>query len=97
VADVYITSKAVELATASASWQLSTGRDARAHLGVAGYWLAEHGVRALHTCQHLHGGLGVDVTYPLHRYFAWARYLAHSLGGAGHQVETLGTLGGEVA
>jgi alkylation response protein AidB-like acyl-CoA dehydrogenase len=97
VADVYITSKALELATASASWQLSTGRDARAHLGVAGYWLAEHGVRALHTCQHLHGGLGVDVTYPLHRYFAWARYLAHSLGGAGHQVETLGTLGGEVA
>ena len=95
IADVYIASKALDVTTASACWRLANGRDARAHLGVAGYWLAEHGVLALHTCQHLHGGIGVDITYPLHRYFAWARYLAHSLGGAGEQIEALGVLVGD--
>lgn len=95
IADVYIAAQALEAATWSACWRLSTGRDARGHLGVAGYWLAHHGVRALHTCQHLHGGIGVDVTYPLHRYFAWTRYLGQSLGGAGHQLDRLGELVGE--
>ncbi len=97
VADVYIASSALDAATASACWRLSTGRDARAHLGVAAYWLAEHGVKALHTCQHLHGGIGVDITYPLHRYFAWTRHLAHTLGGAGYQLEALGALVGDGA
>jgi alkylation response protein AidB-like acyl-CoA dehydrogenase len=101
VADIYIAAKALEVATWSACWRLANGRDARDHLAVAGYWLAEHGMRALHTCQHIHGGLGVDVTYPLHRYFAWAKYLGQWIGGGDHQLNTLGALvadgNGEVA
>jgi alkylation response protein AidB-like acyl-CoA dehydrogenase len=97
IADVYIAATALESATWSACWRLATGRDARAHLAVAGYWLSHHGVRALHTCQHLHGGLGVDVTYPLHRYFAWAKYLGQWLGGPEHQLDRLGALAAEDA
>ncbi len=95
IADVYIASQALQAATRSACWRLATGRDARGHLGVAGYWLAHHGVRALNTCQHLHGGIGVDVTYPLHRYFSLTRYLGHSLGGTGRQLDRLGALVGD--
>ena len=36
---------------------------------------------ALHTCHHLHGGMGVDETYPLHHYFSWVTDITHALGG----------------
>ena len=39
--------------------------------------------------QHLHGGIGIDTDYPLHRYFAWAIQLEHELGSARHQLERL--------
>ena len=95
IADVYIATQALQAATRSACWRLATGRDARGHLGVAGYWLAHHGARALNTCQHLHGGIGVDITYPLHRYFSLSRYLGQSLGGASQQLDQLGALVGD--
>ena len=37
-------------------------------------------------------GIGLDVTYPLHRYFAWAKHYAHLLGGAEAQLDTIGDL-----
>jgi alkylation response protein AidB-like acyl-CoA dehydrogenase len=75
IADVYIAARTLHLVTVSACWRLGTGRDADEDLGVAGYWLAEELLPALHTCHHLHGGLGVDVSYPLHRYYALAKDL----------------------
>ena len=36
----------------------------------AAYWFCDRAPAALQTCHHLHGGMGVDETYPLHRYFA---------------------------
>ncbi len=41
---------------------------------------------------HLHGGVGVDRDYPLHRYYLWAKQLELTLGGAGRQLATLGRL-----
>jgi 3-oxo-4-pregnene-20-carboxyl-CoA dehydrogenase alpha subunit len=75
IADVYIAARTLHLATALACWRLGTGRDADDDLGVAGFWLAEELLPALHTCHHLHGGLGVDVGYPLHRYYSMAKDL----------------------
>jgi 3-oxo-4-pregnene-20-carboxyl-CoA dehydrogenase alpha subunit len=68
IADVYIASRTMHLATLSACWRLAEGRDAAADLGVAGYWCAEQAPRSVRLCHHLHGGIGMDVTYPLHRF-----------------------------
>ena len=61
-------------------------------LAVAAWHAAGPALRALYTCQHLHGGLGLDVTYPLHRYFAWGTQYAHLLGGEQARLDILGGL-----
>ena len=55
-------------------------------------WAADGGMRVVHAAQHLHGGIGVDRDYPLHRYFLYARQLELSLGGATHHYRALGRL-----
>jgi alkylation response protein AidB-like acyl-CoA dehydrogenase len=74
-------------------WRLAEDRDDAAEvLAVAAWTACEGGLQALYTCQHLHGGLGLDVTYPLHRHFAWGKHYAHLLGGAEAQLDTIGAL-----
>jgi alkylation response protein AidB-like acyl-CoA dehydrogenase len=90
IADVYATARTLHLAAVSAGWQLDTGRDAGRAVDVAAYWLAEHGPGALRTCHHLHGGLGMDVTYPLHQYSALMADLAAFVGGAAYRIDRLG-------
>ena len=58
---------------------------------MAKFWVADGGQRIAHACQHLHGGIGVDVDYPIHRYFLWAKALELTLGGATEQLARLGT------
>ncbi len=81
VADVYIASRTVSLAADNAAWRLAQELDASDDLAVAAHWTCVEGLPALHVCQHLHGGMGVDETYPLHRYFSWITDLTHALGG----------------
>ena len=87
VADVYIASRTLHLATASACWRLDAGKDAAADLAVAGWWCAEESPQAVRTCHHLHGGTGMDVTYPLHRLSALVSDLVRFLGGTEYQLE----------
>jgi 3-oxo-4-pregnene-20-carboxyl-CoA dehydrogenase alpha subunit len=68
IADVYIASRTMHLAALSACWRLATRRDAAADLEVAGYWCTEQAPRTVRLCHHLHGGIGMDATYPLHRF-----------------------------
>ena len=68
IADVYIASRTMHLAALAACWRLDEGLDAAADLEVAGYWCAEQAPRSVRLCHHLHGGIGMDVTYPLHRF-----------------------------
>jgi 3-oxo-4-pregnene-20-carboxyl-CoA dehydrogenase alpha subunit len=82
IADVSIASRTLHQITLAAGWRLATGRPAAADLAVAAYWLARELPAALRTCHHLHGGIGLDVTYPLHRYSALAKDLVRSVGGA---------------
>jgi alkylation response protein AidB-like acyl-CoA dehydrogenase len=89
VADVYVAARILHLAARAACWRLGAGRDAGADVDVAAYWLA-HAPAALQTCQHLHGGLGVDITYPVHRHYAWGKDLARLVGGVELAVERLG-------
>jgi len=87
IADVYIASRTLHLATLSAAWRLDTGLDASADLEVAGYWCAEQAPRSVRICHHLHGGLGMDVTYPLHWFSALVADLVRFLGGAEYRLE----------
>ena len=87
IADVYIASRTMHLATLSSCWRLDTGRDPGADLRVAGYWCAEQASQAVRHCHHLHGGLGMDVTYPLHRFSALVADLTRYLGGAEYRLE----------
>jgi 3-oxo-4-pregnene-20-carboxyl-CoA dehydrogenase alpha subunit len=89
IADVYITSRTLHLAALSACWRMHTGRDAGNDLDVAGYWLAGQAPEALRTCHHLHGGIGMDVTYPLHRYSSLVKDLVRFVGGADYRLDRL--------
>jgi len=90
IADVAIVSRTLHLATVSACWRLETGREAGGDLDVAAYWLADQAPGALRTCHHLHGGTGMDVAYPLHRYSALVKDLARLVGGADYRLDRLG-------
>jgi len=92
VADVYLASRTVHLASVAACWRLDTPSvetDPDDDLQVASYWFAEYALPALQSCQHLHGGLGVDVSYPLHRHYAWGTDLARFVGGVEHRLEVI--------
>ena len=91
VADVYIASRTIHLATQAACWRLDQGLDASADLAVAAYWCAEQAPRAVRTCHHLHGGLGMDATYPLHRFSSLVADLVRYLGGAEYRLTCIST------
>ena len=91
IADVYIASRTLHLAILSACWRLDAGPEmdtaAGGDLGVAGYWCAEQAPRSVRICHHLHGGLGMDVTYPLPRFSSLVADLVRFLGGAEYRLE----------
>ncbi len=92
-ADIYIASRTLHLAALSACWRLATGLDAGWDANVAAYWLANEAPAALRTCHQLHGGIGMDVEYPLHRYSAMISDLVRFVGGAGFRLEALAESG----
>jgi alkylation response protein AidB-like acyl-CoA dehydrogenase len=49
------------------------------------------GARVAATAQQVHGGIGIDISYPLHRYFLWAKHNELSLGPASAQLARRGS------
>jgi alkylation response protein AidB-like acyl-CoA dehydrogenase len=92
LADAYIDVEAVRLTLWQAAWRLAEGHPAGEETACAKFWAAEAGHRVSHTAVHIHGGVGIDVEHPLHRYFAAAGRLEFALGGATAQLRTLGEL-----
>jgi len=80
-ADAYIDTQAMAVTLWQAAWRLDHGADAGTAVDVAKWWAAEAGQRVVHATQHLHGGLGADVSYPVHRYFLAGKQLEDTLGG----------------
>lgn len=89
VADVYAAARTLHLITLSLAWRLDTGRDAGHDADVAAFWLAECGPSALRTCHHLHGGLGMDISYPLPSYSSLVTDLVSFVGGADARLDRL--------
>ncbi|MDX6219394.1 MAG: 3-oxocholest-4-en-26-oyl-CoA dehydrogenase beta subunit, partial [Frankiales bacterium] len=82
LADAYIDVEAIRLTTLQAVWLLDEGLPAHDEARIAKWWAAEGGHRVAHAAQHVHGGVGIDMDYVLHRYFTWSKYLEFTLGGA---------------
>ena len=91
-ADAFIDTEAIRLTSWQAAWRISAGLDAAKQVSVAKFWCAEGAKRVVHAATHLHGGVGVDKEYPLHRYFLYARHLELALGGGTPQLLKLGKL-----
>jgi alkylation response protein AidB-like acyl-CoA dehydrogenase len=88
--DAFIQVEAMRLTCAEAAWRLDQERPATDQVAVAKYWAAEGGQFVGYAAQHLHGGIGIDVDYPLHRYYLWAKQLELCLGSAPVQLAGLG-------
>jgi alkylation response protein AidB-like acyl-CoA dehydrogenase len=73
IADVYIASRTLHLITMSALWRLEAGQDPDDDLAIAAGWVRDTAQQAVQVCHHLHGGIGVDVSYPLHRFSSMIR------------------------
>ena len=92
-ADAYIDTEAIRVTTQAAAWKIDVGQDASSDVLVAKWWASEAGQHAVHQTQHLHGGMGADIDYPVHRYFLWGKQIEDTLGGA---TATLARLGAEL-
>jgi acyl-CoA dehydrogenase len=90
VADAYVDAEAISLTTLQASSRIAEGKEAAKEIAAAKYWASEGADRVVHACVHVHGGVGVDRDYPLHRYFMLTRQLLVTLGGPTDQLRRIG-------
>ncbi|CAN5555588.1 acyl-CoA dehydrogenase family protein [soil metagenome] len=94
LSEVYIASRTISLAATSVIWRLTQdvpgGLDASEDLDVLGYWLASQAPPVMQTCHHLHGGMGMDITYPMDRYYSTIKDITRLLGGPAYRLELVG-------
>lgn len=90
MADAHIAVEALRSALWQLVWRLDAGLPATAEALATKYLACEAGHLVGHKAQHVHGGIGVDLTYPIHRYLYWSRALGITLGGSAATLERLG-------
>ncbi len=90
LADCYIDLESMRWTTWRAVECVAAGQPSIRETAVAKFWCAEGGARIAASCQHLHGGIGVDLDYPIHRYFLRSKALELALGGATPHLVRLG-------
>ena len=90
IADAFIDNDAQQVTLWQAAWRLAEGLPAGEDVLTAAWWAGEGGHRVVHATQHLHGGLGSDIDYPIHRYFLWGKLIGDRLGGPSSQLDQLG-------
>ena len=90
LANAYIDVQAIRLATHSAMWRLANGLDASEDLMVAKWFASDGAHHIAHGAQHMHGGAGVDIENPLHRYTLWNKHIECSLGAGTASLRALG-------
>jgi len=88
--DAYVNLEAMRLTMQQAAFLLAEGRPAADAVSVAKVWAADGGNQVTYAAQHLHGGIGMDNDYPLHRSYLWTRQIELTLGSASRHLERLG-------
>jgi len=91
-ADAFIDVEAIRGTYWLALYKINSGQDARAEVRCAKWYAADAGHRIVYRTQHLHGGMGADIEFPIHRFFLWAKHLGMMLGGRSVQIAKLGAL-----
>ncbi|SDU81816.1 acyl-CoA dehydrogenase family protein [Gordonia westfalica] len=94
LADGYIDAQGLSLTTTQASWLLANSDNAtEVHnaIATAKFWAAEAGHRVAHTTVHVHGGVGLDTSHPVHRYFLRAKHNEFAYGSATASVRAIGS------
>ena len=92
-ADCYIDNDCMRVTLLQAAWLIDEDRSAAEiadAAAVAKWWSADAGQRVVHATQHLHGGMGADIDYPVHRYFLWVKQLENTFGGGSRQLAAIG-------
>jgi alkylation response protein AidB-like acyl-CoA dehydrogenase len=92
MADSYIDNEAVNLTMWQAATRLDGEIPSDKEIATAKYWAAEGGSRIGHAALHIHGGISIDIDYPIHRYFLWLKQIEFTLGAASPQLHRLGAL-----
>lgn len=90
LADCYVDAEAIRLTLWQAAWRLSKNLPAHNEIATAKFWASDAGHRVAHAAVHVHGGVGIDVDYPLHRYFVASKRIEFSLGSATTQLRRIG-------
>lgn len=95
-ADAYVDTAAIRVCALQAAWLLDQSDgvtdsvQAAAAVLNAAWWAAEAGQHCVHITQHLHGGMGADIAYPVHRYFLWGKQIELMVGGASALLAEIG-------
>ena len=90
MADAYIDTEAIKLTMLLAATRLEEGKPAELEVATAKYWASDGGSRVGHAALHVHGGISIDLDYPIHRYFLWAKGIEFTLGSGTPQLATIG-------
>ena len=91
-ADAFINTEGIRLTAWQALWRLSAGLPAAAEVAIAKAWAADGAHKVVLAAQHLHGGVGVDRDYPVHRSYVLSKQIELFLGGATESYRRLGEL-----
>jgi len=89
-ADAYIDVETIRLSLAEAAYRLDAKLPAARAVAIAKLTAADAGQRVTYAAQHLHGGIGFDLDYPLAKYYPLAKWLELQLGGASEWTARLG-------
>jgi alkylation response protein AidB-like acyl-CoA dehydrogenase len=90
MADCFIENQAIELTMLQAASHLDEGRDDPLEVATAKFWAAEGGNHIAHAALHIHGGVSIDLDYPIHRYFLWLKRYEFTLGSATPELLRIG-------
>jgi alkylation response protein AidB-like acyl-CoA dehydrogenase len=90
MADAYIDTEAIKLTMLLAATRLDEGKPAELEVATAKFWASDGGSRVGHAALHVHGGISIDLDYPIHRYFLWAKGIEFTLGSGTPQLAKIG-------
>ncbi|MDR7303910.1 acyl-CoA dehydrogenase family protein [Haloactinomyces albus] len=95
LADCYIETDAMRVTlwqAVQAVTELTDGHAPASAVLVAKWWAGDSGLNVVHRVQHVHGGIGVDTDYPVHRHFLWGKQISGLLGGPSATLDRLGSV-----
>ena len=90
MAEAFIDSQGIQLTMLQAATHLDEGRVVPLEVATAKFWAADGGNRIGHASLHIHGGVSIDVDFPIHRYFLWLKQYEFALGSATPELLRIG-------